>query len=216
MVRLVRSGLRSLSTTDALTAALIAVNNGKMMVGNTACLGALDIELEPTEGEGRVKVRVAVPCVPSKESLYNFNIVKNCNAAQILWGTSTYRQAVEFGTSVLAEANKHMREALGSPAEPIFQELLEELAFSLFSRCGRFSRRMAKEALSPMDARKPESIWFREDGSVAAKAVGWVGDVWSDSLAVQYPLHHQSLEQRMLPWIVRGVDLLTLATMRWG
>ncbi|EZG70301.1 hypothetical protein GNI_056240 [Gregarina niphandrodes] len=180
---------RSSSSGTALVAALTVFHNGRPALANTAGHCALHVELLPKSEKTPLKmkplkVKVAVPCVPS--DLKNFNIIEDCNAIQIVRGpSSSDRGAIEFGASLLGEVCRQMCENLG-PAmieqQEACQKVLEDLGASMFSEWGDDAEDMSGLAAMPLLAcDDPFTLPRVEDTWGVTKADDLVADSWSDS-----------------------------------
>ncbi|EZG70302.1 hypothetical protein GNI_056250 [Gregarina niphandrodes] len=181
---------RSSSSGTALVAALTVFHNGTPALANTAGHRALHVELLPRSEKASkmkpLKVKVAVPCVPS--DLKNFNIVEDCNAIQIVRGpSSSDRRAIEFGASLLGEVWHQICEGMG-PAmitreqHEACQKVLQALGASMFSEWGDRAEDMSAAAEIPLFTYDdPFTLPRVEDAWAVVKADDLVADSWSDS-----------------------------------
>ncbi|EZG70303.1 hypothetical protein GNI_056260 [Gregarina niphandrodes] len=179
---------RSSSSGTALVAALTVFHNGTPALANTAGHRALHVELLPRSEKAPkmkpLKVKVAVPCVPS--DLKNFNIAKDCNAIQIVRGpSSSDRRAIEFGASLLGEVWRQIREGsvmITREQHEACQKVLQDLGASMFSEWGDGAEDMCSAAAIPLfTCDDPFTLPRVEDTWAVVKAKDLVADSWSDS-----------------------------------
>ncbi|EZG70304.1 putative transmembrane protein [Gregarina niphandrodes] len=179
----------------SLIAALTEFFGGKPVLANTAGLGTLCVKLEFRDARGEeetIKLRVAVPCIPSQ--LEEFGIVRDCNAVQIVGGSCSDVRALQFAVSLLGEAWQNMLMSAGMASRrqrEACKKVLWDLGVNLFSSWNEGNKPadmspedMTSVVVLPLFGCDLASELPRvKDSWKVVKADDWVADIWSDWVA---------------------------------